>query len=106
MGVDKIAVKAKVQALFSRLHLSARLWSLSPTTFARDEKQRIDIGRALVIDYPILLLDKPTSTLDAANAEVVQPSIAERKAQECAIVGFFCDAECRVRVCDRELKFG
>lgn len=59
-----------------------------------------------MIDYPILLLDKPTSTLDAANAEVVQPSIAERKAQDCAIVGIFCDAECPAQVCDRELKFG
>lgn len=106
LGIDKTAAKAKVQALFQRLHLAERLWSLSPTTFSGGEKPRVNIARAFAIDYPILLLDEPTSALDAANAEVVRQLIIERKAQSCAMVGIFHDIEFRTQVCDRELKVG
>ena len=94
-----------IRALFARLNLPERLWSLSPTTFSGGEKQRVNIARAWSVRYPILLLDEPTSALDATNREVVMQLIEERKAEGCALIGIFHDDEVRDRVCNRSLTF-
>ncbi len=39
------------------------------------ERQRIAIARALLKDAPILLLDEPTSSVDAENEELIQTAI-------------------------------
>ena len=51
--------------------------------------------------YPILLLDEPTASLDAANRDVVLALINEAKARGAAIVGIFHDAAVRAAVADR-----
>jgi len=80
-------------------------WSLSPTTFSGGEKQRVNIARAFAVNYPILLLDEPTSSLDAANREVVVQLIQEKKEQGCALIGIFHDEEVKSRVCNRAMAF-
>ena len=46
------------------------------STLSGGEKQRISIARAILKDAPILLLDEPTSSLDARNEVLVQRAIA------------------------------
>lgn len=47
------------------------------STLSGGEKQRISIARALLKNAPILLLDEPTSSLDAKNEIAIQQAIGE-----------------------------
>ncbi|MFN4102340.1 MAG: phosphonate C-P lyase system protein PhnL, partial [Pararhodobacter sp.] len=62
---------------------------------------RVNIARGFVHPFPVLLLDEPTASLDAANREVVLALITEAKARGAAILGIFHDEDARDRVCDR-----
>ena len=100
-GLPRDAALAHAEALLARLNLPARLHHLPPATFSGGEQQRVNLARGFAPDYPILLLDEPTASLDAANREVVIGLIAEAKARGAAIIGIFHDAEVRGRVADR-----
>jgi len=100
-GLPRDAALARAEALLARLNLPARLHHLPPATFSGGEQQRVNLARGFAHDYPILLLDEPTASLDAANREVVIGLIAEAKARGAAIIGIFHDAEVRGRVADR-----
>ncbi len=102
-GVDHAIAAARARSLLQRLNIPERLWALSPTTFSGGEQQRVNIARGFAHDYPAMLLDEPTASLDAANREVVMSLIEEAKARGAAIVGIFHDESARSRVCDREV---
>ncbi|MBT9382347.1 phosphonate C-P lyase system protein PhnL [Pseudooceanicola sp. CBS1P-1] len=102
-GVAPEAARARAAVLLARLNIPERLWGLSPTTFSGGEQQRVNIARGFVRDYPALLLDEPTASLDAVNREEVLALIEEAKARGAALLGIFHDAAARARVCDREV---
>ncbi|WP_118133974.1 phosphonate C-P lyase system protein PhnL [Oceanicella sp. SM1341] len=95
--------RARAEALLARLNIPPALWELSPLTFSGGEQQRVNIARGFAHEYPALLLDEPTASLDAANRGTVLALIEEAKARGAAIVGIFHDEEARARVCDREV---
>ena len=99
MGLEEARATARV--LLLRLNIPARLHALPPATFSGGEQQRINLARGFIGRHPILLLDEPTASLDAANAEIVIAMITEAKAAGVAIVGIFHDATVRDRVADR-----
>jgi len=101
VGCDRQLALERAAILLGRLNIPQRLWSLSPTTFSGGEQQRVNIARGFAHDYPALLLDEPTASLDARNRETVLSLIEEAKARGAAIVGIFHDVEARQRVCDR-----
>ncbi|MCV6588998.1 MAG: phosphonate C-P lyase system protein PhnL [Marinobacterium sp.] len=101
LGVERAVCQAKAEDLLSRLNVPQRLWSLSPSTFSGGEQQRVNIARGFIVDYPILLLDEPTASLDASNRKVVVQLINEAKARGAAIVGIFHDEDVREAVADR-----
>ncbi|NUB43564.1 phosphonate C-P lyase system protein PhnL [Fertoebacter nigrum] len=101
LGVDAAEARARAEGLLARLNIPQRLWGLSPTTFSGGEQQRVNIARGFAHDYPALLLDEPTASLDATNREVVLGLIEGAKARGAAIVGIFHDEAARDRVCDR-----
>ncbi|MET4127679.1 phosphonate C-P lyase system protein PhnL [Roseovarius sp. MBR-6] len=103
LGVARAEALDRAEALLVRLNIPARLWSLSPTTFSGGEQQRVNIARGFAHDYPALLLDEPTASLDAENREAVMCLIEEAKARGAAILGIFHDEGARARVCDREV---
>lgn len=103
IGWDKAAALGKAAGLLGRLNIPEHLWTLSPTTFSGGEQQRVNIARGFAHEYPALLLDEPTASLDAKNRETVLSLIHEAKARGAAIVGIFHDLDARQQVCDREV---
>lgn len=101
LGVSEADAHDRATRLLTRLNIPEPLWALSPTTFSGGEQQRVNIARGFAHPYPALLLDEPTSSLDADNRAVVLDLILEAKARGAAILGIFHDAEARGRVCDR-----
>ncbi|MEM6596525.1 MAG: phosphonate C-P lyase system protein PhnL [Pseudomonadota bacterium] len=101
LGVPLEAAQLRARTLLAQLNIPERLWSLSPTTFSGGEQQRVNIARGFAHEYPAMLLDEPTASLDATNREVVLSLIEEAKARGAAIIGIFHDAAARERVCDR-----
>ncbi|MEO0766497.1 MAG: phosphonate C-P lyase system protein PhnL [Pseudomonadota bacterium] len=103
VGMESTAAEARARDLLSRLNVPERLWALSPTTFSGGEQQRVNIARGFAFEYPAMLLDEPTASLDATNRAVVLDLILAAKARGAAIVGIFHDEAARTAVCDREV---
>ncbi|WP_298816729.1 phosphonate C-P lyase system protein PhnL [uncultured Roseibium sp.] len=91
----------KARTLLARLNVPERLWTLPPATFSGGEQQRVNIARGFIAHYPILLLDEPTASLDAANRAVVVRLVEEKKAQGVAMVGILHDQDVRQEIADR-----
>ena len=103
LGVPRPAAEARARDLLSRLNVPESLWTLSPMTFSGGEQQRVNIARGFAHEYPALLLDEPTASLDPTNRQVVLDLIQEAKSRGAAILGIFHDAAARAEVCDREV---
>ena len=92
--------------VLARLNLPEALWQLPPATFSGGEQQRVNIARGFITDHPVLLLDEPTASLDAANRAVVVDMIREKKSQGVALLGIFHDEDVRASVADRIVDVG
>jgi alpha-D-ribose 1-methylphosphonate 5-triphosphate synthase subunit PhnL len=103
VGVERGAAEARARALLTRLHIPETLWPLSPLTFSGGEQQRVNIARGFAHEYPAMLLDEPTASLDDVNRDTVLALIGEAKARGAAIVGIFHDRAALARVADREV---
>ncbi|MBP0578185.1 phosphonate C-P lyase system protein PhnL [Labrys sp. LIt4] len=100
-GLAEDAATRRAQELLHRLNVPERLWGLPPATFSGGEQQRVNIARGLAADRPLLLLDEPTASLDAANRAVVVDLVTAKKQNGVAIVGIFHDEDVRSQVADR-----
>lgn len=106
LGFSADESRLKAEALLDRLHIPRRLWNVAPATFSGGEQQRINIARSFVVDYPIMLLDEPTASLDDKNRSTVMELIKEAKGRGAAVVGIFHDEEVRRAVADRIYEMG
>jgi alpha-D-ribose 1-methylphosphonate 5-triphosphate synthase subunit PhnL len=101
LGIDAAAAQARAGLLLRRLNVPERLWPLAPATFSGGEQQRVNLARAFAVDYPILLLDEPTASLDAENRRAVIDLIAEARRRGSAILGIFHDRAERLEIATR-----
>ncbi len=102
-GTDPDAAREAAAAVLARLNIPQRLWNLAPATFSGGEQQRVNIARSFVADFPILLLDEPTASLDPDNRAVVVDMIVEARSRGTGIVGIFHDVDVRRAVATRDL---
>ncbi len=94
-GRDPHEARDTAEQLLVRLRIPRRLWEVPPATFSGGEQQRINIARTMIFDYPILLLDEPTASLDEVNRNTVLDMINAARQRGAAIVGIFHDAYVR-----------
>ncbi len=99
-GDDIASALGAAADLLRRLNIAERLFRIPPATFSGGEQQRVNIARGFLPDLPVLLLDEPTASLDAANRAVVVELIKDRKRQGKAIVAVVHDDEVRAAIAD------
>ena len=100
-GRDAQEARERAEALLARLRIPRRLWNVPPATFSGGEQQRVNIARTMITDYPILLLDEPTASLDGANRDTVLDMINAARERGAAIVGIFHDENVRAALATR-----
>jgi alpha-D-ribose 1-methylphosphonate 5-triphosphate synthase subunit PhnL len=100
-GIAAAEALDRARAVLTRLGIPDRLWPLSPATFSGGEQQRVNVARVFVADYPILLLDEPTASLDAASRLAVVDLIGEARRRGAAVLGTVHDAQVRSEVATR-----
>ena len=93
--------RAEARRILARLAVPERLWSLPPATFSGGEQQRVNIARSLVRDWPVLLLDEPTASLDVDNRDTVVALVREAMGRGAAVVAIFHDAAVREALATR-----
>ncbi|KAF0813862.1 Alpha-D-ribose 1-methylphosphonate 5-triphosphate synthase subunit PhnL [Andreprevotia sp. IGB-42] len=101
LGVGAEEARERAAVLLRALQLPAALWQLPPATFSGGEQQRVNIARGLIAEKPLLLLDEPTASLDADNAERVAQLIDAARLRGAAIIGIFHDVAIRNRLATR-----
>lgn len=67
--------------------------------FSGGEKQRIGLARCFLKNAPVLLLDEPTSNLDALNENIILKSIKKYMREKTVIL--VSHRESTLRICDR-----
>ena len=100
-GMPREDARTQAGAFLRRLNIAERLWTLPPSTFSGGEQQRVNIARGFISNMPILLLDEPTASLDAANRKIVVELVEEKKKRGVAMVAIVHDDEVRNLIADR-----
>ena len=104
IGCEKKIALKKGQEILEILKIPKNLWNLSPLTFSGGEQQRVNIARGFIHNYPYLLLDEPTASLDHNNKNIVLDLIEKAKLNGSAIIGIFHDEIARNKVATREVN--
>jgi alpha-D-ribose 1-methylphosphonate 5-triphosphate synthase subunit PhnL len=97
-GVEAAEALQRARGILDRLRIPERLWTLSPVTFSGGEQQRVNVARVFVAEYPVLLLDEPTASLDAASRLAVVELIREARTRGAAVLAIVHDAQVRAEV--------
>ncbi len=100
-GIAVDEARDRAERMLETLNLPRTLWGLPPATFSGGEQQRVNIARVMVRDYPVLLLDEPTASLDAANRQTVLNLMVAARDAGTAMVGIFHDEVARETVATR-----
>ncbi|PNG22744.1 energy-coupling factor ABC transporter ATP-binding protein [Streptomyces cahuitamycinicus] len=105
LGVNRAEMIRRVEAVMADLGLTA-LASLSPYEISGGQQQLLAIGSALVMRPAVMVLDEPTSQLDAVGAGLVFDTLETLRARGVTVVLFEHRLERPARYADRVLVLG
>lgn len=100
-GTESATARQRASELLARLNIPRRLHAIPPATFSGGEQQRVNLARGFIADYPLLLLDEPTASLDAENSALVVDMIRAAKINGTAIISICHDTDVRDAIADR-----
>lgn len=103
-GMAAAQARTQAAAMLERLHIPPALHALPPITFSGGEQQRVNLARSFICDWPTLLLDEPTASLDPVSRNTVCDLIAEACQRGCAIVAIVHDPLLRERIANRTVR--
>ena len=93
----------RIAAMRERFEL--RSWSTRPArTYSRGQLQRVALARALIHDPQLILLDEPSTGLDAGSLERLITAVEDEKARGATLVLVTHDEHLAARVSDRRLR--
>ena len=100
-GFDPQEAQERAETLLAALRLPKAHWELPPATFSGGEQQRVNIARSFIRNYPVMLLDEPTASLDAENRAIVVALVRQALDRGAALIGIFHDHDVRDAVATR-----
>lgn len=96
--------KDKAARALETFGLKEALWKAYPTTFSGGEQQKVNLARALIAPYRLLLLDEPTASLDSAARTALVERLTELKQQGVTMLGVFHYPEDVAELIDQTLE--
>lgn len=106
LGMPAEEARREAQDLLLRLRIPRTLHGAYPATFSGGEQQRVNIARAVGWKPPLLLLDEPTASLDAASAAVCMELLSGLRQEGCTLLGIFHDRTLLESAADRIVDLG
>lgn len=91
----------RVEAMLDLVHLRARA-DERVDTYSSGMKQRVRLAAALLAEPPVLLLDEPTSNLDAAGIRLVEEVLAQQR-ERGGLALLATNSEAEAALCERRL---
>lgn len=100
-GMPVEEARAAASSLLERLLIPKKLFDSYPSTFSGGELQRVNLARALITKFHLLLLDEPTASLDEGIKEIVIEMLREEKDRGATIICVSHDASFLNALADR-----
>lgn len=102
-GLSAAEATARAQAALAFFDVKPALWTAYPTTFSGGEQQKVNLARALIRPYRLLLLDEPTASLDVNARQALVERLATLKREGVAMIAVLHHAEDAAALIDRRL---
>lgn len=103
LGISAGAAREEAQEALAFFGVKPDLWTAYPTTFSGGEQQKVNLARALIRPYRLLLLDEPTASLDRKARRALVERLAMLKRQGVAMIAVLHNAEDATGLIDRRL---